>query len=155
MNLFDLSDDILETVADEVFRWRKKTCGRELRWAWRRKRESRKLLRSSSGYRQNIHEGRVMLTDTGQEAMNLALLSNSDKLLSKYFICGLRGFTTSDYNTWTRRYSYGISLRLGRKVNHGKIIAICLNNGWEDFKEQTDATIVRYLMNKEQERKEY
>jgi hypothetical protein len=86
--------------------------------------------------------------------MNLALLSNSDKLLSKYFICGLRGFTTSDYNTWTRRYSYGISLRLGRKVNHGKIIAICLNNGWEDFKGQTDATIVRNLMNKEQERKE-
>ena len=154
MNLFDLNDDILEIVADEVFRWRKKTCGRELRWAWRRKRESRELLRSS--YRQNIHEGRVMLTDNGQEAMNLALLSNSDKLSSKYFICGLRGFTTSDYNTWTRRYSYGISLRLGSSVCSVRLmIAICLNNGWEDFKEQTDATIVRYLMNKEQERKEY
>ena len=153
MKVFDLSDDILEIVADEVFRWRKKNCGRELRWAWRRKLWSRKLVLANnlSWNRQNIHEGRVMLTSTGQEAMDLKLLSKNEKFVSKYFICGLRASPTSDYNFATGMWSYGISL----KVGDYQIINMGLNNGWEDFKDQTDNTIVRYLMNKEQERKYY
>jgi hypothetical protein len=152
MILFDLSDDILEIVVDEVFRLRKNACIRELVGLWR-KRSPYGRLRLSGG--RVLHEGRAFLSKSD----NLKTLSLV-KFMSKYFICGIPAFSISDYNYNTRVTKYGMSFKVvtangNVSVVGGKIINMGLNNGWEDFKDQTDDTIVRYLMDKEQERKYY
>ena len=148
MNLFDLNHDILELVVDEVFRWRKKVCAKELRWAWRRKRGRRHIVRSQLRIGPKVHEGRAMLCDTDHKASTLGMIRVKDE---KYFICGIQAFPFIANGSLPRgwRSTAGMSLRIPK--SSGKIIDLGFKNGW-DFNGQTDATVVRYLMDKEEER---
>ena len=79
------------------------------------------------------------------------------KFRQRLFICGieLNPFVHVSYNQIPAVEKNGMNLNIsGRKVQ-GKIIEVGIQNGWEDFKDQTDNTIIRYLMNKESERKCY
>ena len=149
MNLFDLNHDILELVVDEVFRWRKNVCAKELRSEWRRRRGRRHMVRSRVMRGEAIvHEGRAMLCDTDHKASTLGMIRVKDE---KYFICGIQAFpfiaNGSLSGGW--RPTAGMSIRIPK--SSGKIIDLGFKNGW-DFNGQTDATVVRYLMDKEEER---
>ena len=149
MNLFDLNHDILELVVDEVFRWRKKVCAKELRSEWRRRRGRRHMVRSQLRIGPLVHEGRGMLCDTDHKASTLGMIRVKDE---KYFICGIQAFPFISNGLMPLRgrcAMAGMSLRIPK--SSGKIIDLGFKNGW-DFNGQTDATVVRYLMDKEEER---
>ena len=144
MNLMGLSDDILELVSEEVFRWRKRACGRELKWMWKKNRSGRRLLLTSI---HSIHEGRLLFCQPDQSVLKISTIPNREK----YYICGIRALPFSEYNYATGMIRYGISIKPSKKCTVGKIVSIGLRNEWKDFHHQTTDTIVRYLLDKDED----
>jgi hypothetical protein len=149
MKLFDLSDDILELVKDELFKLRKKVMSRQLKHEWMKRRPYRKLI-DSGGRR--LHPGRAFLNKT-MDLKDIQLV----KFTQKLFICGieLNPFVYVSYNQIPAVEKHGMLLNISRKKNIGRIIELGLKNGWSDFKDQTDNTIIRYLIRREGDRKCY
>jgi len=151
MDIYSLSDDIIELVVDRVFRLRKKLCTEELLWSWKKSRLRLKLFSMHHVGSKNIHGARVLFTKTDQAALNLRKI-NKD---IKYYTCGMRIFIMGDYNYVTGARRYGMSLRLGNKHVTAEISDIVLKNGWKDLRGQTDINLVRYLMDKDEEMQYY
>ena len=153
MNLFDLNHDILEHVVDEVFRWRKKVCAKELRSEWRRRRGRRHMVRSRVMRGEAIvHEGRGMLCDTDYKASTLGKIFI---WFGKYFICGIQAFPFIETSILRATTKFGISLRIGRSqgVLFHQLIDLGLKNGWDmNGCSEDHHSVVRYLMDKEEER---
>ena len=151
MDIYSLSDDIIELVVDRVFRLRKNLCTEELLWSWKKSRLRLKLFSMHHVGSKKIHEARVLFTKTDQAALNLRNI-NKD---IKYYTCGMRIFIMRDYNYVTGVRHYGMSLRLGNKYVTAEISDIVLKNGWKDLRGQTDINLVRYLMDKDEEMQYY
>ena len=148
MKVFDLSDDILEIVADEVFRWRKNIMGRQLKEEWNKRRPFRKLIVSGG---RKLHPGRAFLSKT-MDLKELQLV----KFRQKLFICGieLTPFVRVSYNSFpaVEKNGMNMNISIGTRI---WLQNLGLKNGWEDFKEQTDNTIIQYLIRREKDRKYY
>ena len=149
INVFDLADDILELIRDEVFKLRKKITRRELKYVWKKSRRWRKQVVLNG---MELHPGRSLLSKT-PDPKNMRVINHPQKL----FICGIKlnPFVRVTYSNVSPNVKHGVHLNISRKTNQGRIISMGLLNGWEDFKDQTDNTIVRYLIRREEDRTEY
>ena len=143
MKLFDLSDDILGMVADELYKARHIRMINELIMEWRKRRPSWRLIQSGG---RKIHEGRAFLKDLKKVKII--------QIPSKYWICGIRLFNRGEYSFPQKPGLTLLSTVPGTFVSkiEGMIIDICSKNGWDDFQEHTNWTIVRYLLDKEKYR---
>ena len=150
MKIFDLSDDILELVSLEVFKVRKAITRRQLTHEWTNvKRPSRRIIRSGN---RALHPGRAFLCKT-TDLKDIGMID----FKTKVYICGIQldpivPFLYSQYYDFSKE---GLHLDISKKRNQWKINALGLKNGWTDFKEQTDNTIIRYLIRKEECRESF
>ena len=78
MKIFDLSDDLLEKIADELFKIRKKKVDKELITEWNERRPYWRIYRSG----RILHPGRAFFK---KDLNDIKLIVNE----SKYWICGI------------------------------------------------------------------
>ena len=78
MKVFDLSDDLLEKIADELFKIRKKKVDKELITEWRKRRPDWRIYRSH----RILHHGRAFFK---KDLNDMKLIVNE----SKYWVCGI------------------------------------------------------------------
>ena len=78
MNIFDLSDDLLEKIADELFKIRKKKVDKEVITEWNERRPYWRIYRSG----RMLHPGRAFFK---QDLNDMKLIVNE----SKYWVCGI------------------------------------------------------------------
>jgi len=156
MNLLDLSRDVLSLVADEIYKIRAKRMPVEFKAKWRAKRPYRIILESGG---RRIHEGRAFLSKdkTLYDVRLISALHNT----SKYYVCGmsLKMFNPRSRPPRDSVFFYNINVNFNRHygalpslrncTKNENIIELGKRNGWEDFDEQTNDTIIRYLMEKE------
>ena len=96
MNLFDLCDDILFIVVDEVFCARGRRVKKELLNEWFERRPHKKI--ASSGFRK-IHEGRSFLSRTSN-LKDLQLISQMKVDPQNYYYGGYLLYRRSWYDEW-------------------------------------------------------
>ena len=150
MKIIDLNLDILYLVIDEVYRIRGRKVVNQFKTEWYEKRPWHRLLISG---RRAIHEGRAFLSKT-HDLKDVELI----KFESKCYISNIQLYPTIvhsfDHNL-RDCIKYGLKAYHTRNKVREKIHELCKNNLWEDLSEQTDQTIVRYLIKKESCRKYY
>ena len=78
MNIFDLSDDLLEKIADELFKIRKKKVDKEVITEWNERRPYWRIYRSG----RLLHPGRAFIK---KDLNDMKLIVNK----SKYWVCGI------------------------------------------------------------------
>ena len=78
MNIFDLSDDLLEKIADELFKIRKKKVDKAVITEWNERRPYWRIYRSH----RILHHGRAFFK---KDLNDMKLIVNE----SKYWVCGI------------------------------------------------------------------
>ena len=78
MNIFDLSDDLLEKIADELFKIRKKKVDKEVITEWNERRPYWRIYRSG----RIVHPGLAFFK---RDLNDMKLIVNE----SKYWVCGI------------------------------------------------------------------
>ena len=78
MNIFDLSDDLLEKIADELFKIRKKKVDKEVITEWNERRPYWRIYRSG----RMLHPGRAFFK---KDLNDMKLIVNE----SKHWVCGI------------------------------------------------------------------
>tara|TARA_Y100001936_G_scaffold252238_1_gene311101 strand:- start:1346 stop:1798 length:453 start_codon:yes stop_codon:yes gene_type:complete len=150
MKIIDLNFDTFSLVLDELYRIRGKQVMDQLKDEWNDRRPWFRILLSG---RRKIHEGRAFLSKT-PNLKNVELI----KFESKCYISNIQLYPTTvhsfDHNL-SSRIKYGLKAYHTRNKVREKIHELCKKNYWEDLREQTDQTIVRYLIEKEDSRKYY
>ena len=80
MNIFDLSDDLLEKIADELFKIRKKKVDKEVITEWNERRPYWRIYRSG----RMLHPGRAFFK---KDLNDMKLIVNESKYnLSHYYL---------------------------------------------------------------------
>ena len=150
MELLDLNNDIFSLILNELYKLRGKKVIDQLKDEWMDRRPWFRVLLSG---RRAIHEGRAFLSKT-PNLTDVELI----KFESKCYIANIQLYPvivhSFDHNL-ASRIKYGLKAYHTQNKVRRKIHEICKKNHWEDLKEQTDQTIVRYLIKKEDSRKYY
>ena len=150
MKLTDLNLDVFSLVLDELYRIRGKQVMDQLKDEWIDRRPWFRILLSG---RRAIHEGRAFLSKT-PNLKDVKLI----KFESKCYIANilLHPIIVHRFDHYLRSVTkYGLKAYHTQNKVRKKIHELCKKNNWEDLKDQTDQTIVRYLINKEGSRKYY
>ena len=150
MKLTDLNFDIFSLVLDELYRLRGKQVIDQLKDEWIDKRPWFRVLLSG---RRAIHEGRAFLSKN-PDLKDVKLI----KFESKCYIANilLHPIIVHRFDHYLRSVTkYGLKAYHTQNKVRKKIHELCKKNHWEDLKDQTDQTIVRYLIEKEDSRKYY
>ena len=150
MKIIDLNLDVFSLVLDELYRIRGKQVMDHLKDEWTDKRPWFRILLSG---RRVIHEGRAFLSKN-PDLKNVKLI----KFESKCYIANilLHPIIVHRFDHHLRSHTkYGLKAYHTQNKVRKKIHELCKKNHWEDLREQTDQTIVRYLINKEGSRKYY
>ena len=150
MELTDLNLDIFSLVLNELFRIRGRKVIDQLKDEWMDKRPWFRILLSG---RRAIHEGRAFLSKA-PDLKEVELI----KFDSKCYIANilLHPVIVHRFDHHLRSHTkYGLKAYHTQNKVRDKIHELCKKNHWEDLSEQTDQTIVRYLINKEGSRKYY
>ena len=150
MKLTDLNLDVFSLVLDELYRIRGRKVIDQLKDEWMDKRPWFRILLSG---RRAIHEGRAFLSKT-PNLKDVKLI----KFESKCYIANilLHPIIVHRFDHYLRSVTkYGLKAYHTQNKVRKKIHELCKKNHWEDLKDQTDQTIVRYLINKEVSRKYY
>ena len=150
MKLTDLNFDIFSLVLDELYRIRGRKVIDQLNDEWIDRRPWFRILLSG---RRAIHEGRAFLSKT-PDLKDVKLI----KFESKCYIANilLHPIIVHRFDHYLRSVTkYGLKAYHTQNKVRKKIHELCKKNNWEDLKDQTDQTIVRYLIEKEDSRKYY
>tara|TARA_B100000579_G_scaffold2395_1_gene1851 strand:+ start:3167 stop:3619 length:453 start_codon:yes stop_codon:yes gene_type:complete len=150
MKLTDLNFDIFSLVLDELYRLRGKQVIDHLKDEWIDRRPWFRVLLSG---RRAIHEGRAFLSKN-PDLKDVKLI----KFESKCYIANilLHPIIVHRFDHYLRSVTkYGLKAYHTQNKVRKKIHELCKKNHWEDLKDQTDQTIVRYLIEKEGSRKYY
>ena len=150
MKLTDLNFDIFSLVLDELYRIRGRKVIDQLNDEWIDRRPWFRILLSG---RRAIHEGRAFLSKT-PDLKDVKLI----KFESKCYIANilLHPVIVHRFDHYLRSVTkYGLKAYHTQNKVRKKIHELCKKNHWEDLKDQTDQTIVRYLIEKEDSRKYY
>jgi len=149
MELTDLNLDIFSLVLNELFRIRGRKVIDQLKDEWMDKRPWFRILLSG---RRAIHEGRAFLSKN-PDLKEVELI----KFDSKCYIANilLHPVIVHRFDPNYVPTKYGLKAYHTQNKVREKIHELCKKNHWEDLSEQTDQTIVRYLINKEGSRKYY
>ena len=150
MKLTDLNFDIFSLVLDELYRLRGKQVIDHLKDEWIDRRPWFRILLSG---RRAIHEGRAFLSKN-PDLKDVKLI----KFESKCYIANilLHPIIVHRFDHYLRSVTkYGLKAYHTQNKVRKKIHELCKKNHWEDLKDQTDQTIVRYLIEKEGSRKYY
>lgn len=140
--------DLLILIKYEIYGLRapifRKKISKELKKQWKKRKVWERLLDS---YGKNIHEGRVFLYKNMRHLLHIYPLGYKQLV----YLCGIKlkmKMPTVYHDRRLRDSGYG-TIMVFSNENDSKIIGIGQRNGWEDFHEQTNDTIIRYLMEKE------
>ena len=149
MELTDLNLDIFSLVLNELFRIRGRKVIDQLKDEWMDKRPWFRILLSG---RRAIHEGRAFLSKN-PDLKEVELI----KFDSKCYIANilLHPVIVHRFDPNYVPTKYGLKAYHTQNKVRKKIHELCKKNHWEDLKDQTDQTIVRYLIEKEGSRKYY
>ena len=150
MKVTDLNLDVFSLVLDELYRIRGKQVIYQLKDEWMDRRPWFRVLLSG---RRAIHEGRAFLSKT-PDLKEVELI----KFDSKCYIANilLHPVIIHRFDHYLRSHTkYGLKAYHTQNKVRKQIHELCKRNHWDDLSEQTDKTIVRYLMNKEGSRKYY
>ena len=149
MKLTDLNFDIFSLVLDELYRLRGRKVIDHLKDEWMDRRPWFRILLSG---RRAIHEGRAFLSKT-PDLKDVELI----KFDSKCYIANilLHPIIVHRFEPNYVPTKYGLKAYHTQNKVREKIHELCKKNYWDDLSEQTDQTIVRYLINKEGSRKYY
>ena len=150
MELTDLNLDVFSLVLNELFRIRGRKVIDQLKDEWMDKRPWFRILLSG---RRAIHEGRAFLSKN-PDLKEVELI----KFDSKCYIANilLHPIIIHRFDHHLRSHTkYGLKAYHTQNKVRDKIHELCKKNHWGDLREQTDQTIVRYLINKEGSRKYY
>ena len=150
MKIIDLNLDVFSLVLDELYRIRGKRVMDHLKDEWTDKRPWFRILLSG---RRAIHEGRAFLSKN-PDLKDVKLI----KFESKCYIANilLHPIIVHRFDHHLRSHTkYGLKAYHTQNKVRKNIHELCKKNHWEDLREQTDQTIVRYLINKEGYRKYY
>jgi len=149
MKLTDLNFDIFSLVLDELYRLRGRKVIDHLNDEWMDRRPWFRILLSG---RRAIHEGRAFLSKT-PDLKDVELI----KFDSKCYIANilLHPIIVHRFEPNYVPTKYGLKAYHTQNKVRENIHELCKKNHWDDLKEQTDQTIVRYLINKEGSRKYY
>ena len=150
MELTDLNLDVFSLILDELYRIRGRKVIDQLKDEWMDKRPWFRILLSG---RRAIHEGRAFLSKN-PDLKEVELI----KFDSKYYIANilLHPVIIHRFDHHLRSHTkYGLKAYHTQNKVRDKIHELCKKNHWEDLSQQTDQTIVRYLINKEGSRKYY
>tara|TARA_A100001037_G_C15103465_1_gene615167 strand:- start:1261 stop:1695 length:435 start_codon:yes stop_codon:yes gene_type:complete len=141
MKLFDLCDDILTTIINEIYIIRYDKMKQEFNDEWLDRRPHHKLY--CSGRR--IHEGRAFLK---KDLKNVQLINFHQQCFIHNLL--LYPYIEYSYDPIYEPRIYGLRVRLNESRIQTKIIELCENNGWSDYKDHTNETIIAYLITKEE-----
>ena len=150
MELTDLNLDVFSLILDELYRIRGRKVIDQLKDEWMDKRPWFRILLSG---RRAIHEGRAFLSKN-PDLKEVELI----KFDSKCYIANilLHPVIIHRFDHHLRSHTkYGLKAYHTQNKVRDKIHELCKKNHWEDLSQQTDQTIVRYLINKEGSRKYY
>ena len=150
MKLTDLNLDVFSLVLDELYRIRGRKVIDQLKDEWMDRRPWFRILLSG---RRAIHEGRAFLSKNS-DLKDVKLI----KFDSKCYIANilLHPVIIHRFDHYLRSVTkYGLKAYHTQNKVRKKIHELCKKNHWEDLKDQTDQTIVRYLIEKEDSRKYY
>ena len=149
MKVTDLNLDVFSLILDELYRIRGRKVIYQLKDEWMDKRPWFRILLSG---RRAIHEGRAFLSK-GPDLKEVELI----KFDSKCYIANilLHPVIIHRFEPNYVPTKYGLKAYHTQNKVRKKIHELCKRNHWDDLSEQTDQTIVRYLINKEGSRKYY
>ena len=149
MELLDLNNDIFSFILDELYKLRGKKVIDQLKDEWMDRRPWFRVLLSG---RRAIHEGRAFLSKT-PTLTDVELI----KFESKCYIANilLHPIIVHRFEPNYVPTKYGLKAYHTQNKVRRKIHELCKKNHWDDLREQTDQTIVRYLIKKEDSRKYY
>ena len=149
MKVTDLNLDVFSLILDELYRIRGRKVIYQLKDEWMDKRPWFRILLSG---RRAIHEGRAFLGKT-PDLKDVELI----KFDSKCYIANilLHPVIVHRFEPNYVPTKYGLKAYHTQNKVREKIHELCKKNHWDDLSEQTDQTIVRYLINKEGSRKYY
>ena len=150
MKLTDLNLDVFSLILNELYRIRGRKVIDQLKDEWMDRRPWFRILLSG---RRAIHEGRAFLSKT-LDLKDVKLI----KFESKCYIANilLHPIIVHRFDHHLRSHTkYGLKAYHTQNKVREKIHELCKKNHWDDLREQTDQTIVRYLINKEGSRKYY
>ena len=149
MELLDLNNDIFSFILDELYKLRGKKVIDQLKDEWMDRRPWFRILLSG---RRAIHEGRAFLSKT-PTLTDVELI----KFESKCYIANilLHPIIVHRFEPNYVPTKYGLKAYHTQNKVRRKIHELCKKNHWDDLSEQTDQTIVRYLIEKEGSRKYY
>lgn len=150
MKLTDLNFDIFSLVLDELYRIRGRKVIDQLKDEWIDKRPWFRVLLSG---RRAIHEGRAFLSKN-PDLKEVELI----KFESKCYIANilLHPVIVHRFDHYLRSVTkYGLKAYHTQNKVRKKIHELCKKNHWGDLSDQTDQTIIRYLIEKEDSRKYY
>ena len=103
--------------------------------------------------RRAIHEGRAFLSKN-PDLKDVKLIQFESKCYIANIL--LHPVIIHRFDHYLRSVTkYGLKAYHTQNKVRKKIHELCKKNHWEDLKDQTDQTIVRYLINKEVSRKYY
>ena len=149
MKVTELNLDVFSLILDELYRIRGRKVIYQLKDEWMDRRPWFRILLSG---RRAIHEGRAFLSK-GPDLKEVELI----KFDSKYYIANilLHPVIIHRFDPNYVPTKYGIKAYHTQNKVRKQIHELCKKNHWDDLSEQTDQTIVRYLINKEGSRKYY
>tara|TARA_Y100001936_G_scaffold44216_1_gene43075 strand:+ start:2883 stop:3356 length:474 start_codon:yes stop_codon:yes gene_type:complete len=150
MKLLDICDDVLFIILNELYRIRGRRVIHQLKNEWIDKRPWFRVLLSG---RRAINEGRAFLSKT-PNLKDVELIQFESKCYIANIL--LHPFIIHRFDHYLRSNTkYGLKAYHTQNKVRKKIHELCKKNHWEDLKDQTDQTIVRYLIEKEDSRKYY
>ena len=150
MKFTELNLDVFSLILDNLYRIRGKQVMDQLKDEWIDKRPWFRILLSG---RRAIHEGRAFLSKD-PDLKDVKLI----KFDSKCYIANilLHPVIIHRFDHHLRSHTkYGLKAYHTQNKVRKQIHELCKKNHWDDLREQTDQTIVRYLINKEGSRKYY
>ena len=149
MKVTDLNLDVFSLILDELYRIRGRKVIYHLKDEWMDRRPWFRILLSG---RRAVHEGRAFLSKT-PTLTDVELI----KFESKCYIANilLHPIIVHRFEPNYVPTKYGLKAYHTQNKVREKIHELCKKNHWEDLKGQTDQTIVRYLIEKEDSRKYY
>ena len=149
MKLIDLNFDVFSLVLDELYRIRGRKVIYHLKDEWIDRRPWFRILLSG---RRAIHEGRAFLSKT-PNLRDVELIKFEPKCYIANIL--LHPVIVHSFDQNYVPIKYGLKAYHTQNKVREKIHELCKKNHWEDLSEQTDQTIIRYLMKKEDSRKYY
>ena len=147
MKVFDLSDDILEMIKDFVFEYRSKKVLEEFNHEWGVRRPYLTLFQIG----RKLNVGRLFLN---KDTRKMHIISFPQKCYIANILLHPIIVHRFDHDLHSHT-KYGLKAYHTQNKVREKIHELCKKNHWDDLSEQTDQTIVRYLINKEGSRKYY